>query len=70
MKGGPVRLHITPGPQKVLAEHDIGDKWCFGCRKRLPHTVRVLGDEEPSYYEPVAVRVCSGCGRDQTAFPQ
>lgn len=63
-------LHcIIPGPSKVLAEHDDGVRWCFGCRRHLPHQRVVLGDEEPSYYDPVAVRQCSRCGRDRTSFP-
>lgn len=62
-------LCILPGPSKVLAERDAGIRWCFGCRKHLPHTDVCLGDEEPSYYEPVWVRKCSRCGHDLTDFP-
>ena len=68
---GPQRVTcIIPGPTKVLAERPDGERWCFLCRKRLPHKVVVLCDEEPSYYDPIAVRRCSQCGRDATAFPR
>lgn len=61
---------IIPGPTKVLATESAGDRWCFGCRKRLSHTDTLLGDEGPSYYGPVWVRRCSRCGQDRTSFPQ
>lgn len=66
---GGALLCIIPGPTKVVARQDAGERWCFGCRKRLPHEDVLLDDEEPSYYEPVWVRRCSGCGKDRTAFP-
>ena len=66
--GGDV-LCIIPGPTKVLAEEPAGDRWCFGCRKRLPHIDACLADPEPSYYDPVWVRRCSVCKRDCTRFP-
>jgi hypothetical protein len=62
-------LCVIPGPTKVVRERPVGDKWCFGCRKRLPHTWQLLDYEEPSYYEPVAVLRCLGCGQDRTRFP-
>lgn len=60
---------IVPGPSKVLREDDAGVRWCFGCRAHLPHTDRLLTDAEPSYYDPIWVRVCSRCGKDRTSFP-
>ena len=65
----------------VLREVDAGDRWCFGCRKRLPHVDRLLHDnphplppdfppDELSYYDPWWSRECSGCGEDRTVFPQ
>ncbi len=63
-------LCIIPGPTKVIHERDLGEKWCFGCRKRLPHKLQVLADVEPSYYDPVVVVRCSRCGKDRTQFPQ
>jgi hypothetical protein len=62
-------LCIIPGPSKVLDERPANVVWCFGCRKRLPHVARLLGDEEPSYYDPVWTLACSGCGQDCTRFP-
>jgi hypothetical protein len=63
-------LCIIPGPSKVLREQPVGERWCFGCRQRLPHTLRILCDEEPSYYDPIAVLACDRCGKDRTEFPR
>lgn len=62
-------LCIIPGPTKELARESAGDLWCFRCRRRLPHDHVLMGDEGPSYYDPVWIRKCSGCGEDHTAFP-
>jgi hypothetical protein len=62
-------LCIIPGPTKELRRTPDGERWCFGCRKRLPHADVLYGDENPSYYDPIWVRECSGCGKDRTAFP-
>lgn len=61
-------LCIIPGPTKRVREGDDGVRWCFGCRKRLPHKWVLFDYPEPSYYEPIVVRECSGCGKDRTAF--
>jgi hypothetical protein len=61
---------IVCGPTKVLLGGSDGDRWCFSCRKRLPHTWEVLGYEEPSYYDPIRVCKCSRCGKDRTDFPR
>ena len=68
MSEAPV-IHITWGPTKELRREAVGDRWCFGCRKRLPHEAVLLGDEKPSYYEPVWVYRCSRCNRNLTRFP-
>lgn len=57
------------GAMKVVREKDAGTKWCFRCRKHLPHKFVVLDYEEPSYWDPIAQYQCSGCGGDYTAFP-
>ena len=62
-------LCIIPGPTKELARESAGVRWCFGCRKHLPHDDVCLADEGPSYYDPIWVRKCSRCGKDRTAFP-
>lgn len=61
--------HVTLGPDKLLKTEPAGDLWCFGCRKRLPHTWELWGDSEPSYYEPIWIRRCSRCKKDRTEFP-
>ena len=61
---------IIPGPTVELLRRPLGDLWCFGCRKRLPHDYAVYDYAEPSYYEPICVRRCSRCGKDRTEFPQ
>ena len=63
---------ICPGPSVVIKTVDAGERWCFRCRKRLPYADVLLDDppeRQPSYYEPVWSRRCSGCGEDHTAFP-
>lgn len=62
-------LCVIPGPDKVLRTEPDGDRWCFGCRKRLPHTWVLMGDSQPSYYDPVWLRRCTVCGHDHTRFP-
>lgn len=61
-------VHITRGPNVVLKTEPAGDRWCFAERKRLPHTWSLLDYEGPSYYEPIWVIECSGCGQDRTHF--
>jgi hypothetical protein len=61
---------VIPGPTKELARQPAGVRWCFGCRKHLPHDDVIVGDEGPSWYDPVLVRQCSRCGQDRTTFPR
>ena len=67
-------LCIIPGPKKVLRAEPAGDRWCFGCRERLPHTWELLDYDEGSphagWYDPIEVVRCSRCGRDRTRFGQ
>lgn len=44
-------------------------KFCFECRKKLPHMLTMAYDPNPSYYEPIVYWKCSGCGKDNTLFP-
>lgn len=64
-------LCVIPGPRCEYLREPAGDRWCFGCRRRLPHDWILLGDppEELSYYEPQWYRKCSRCGKDRTLFP-
>lgn len=41
-------------------------RWCFRCRKHLMHDLVLLGDPEPSYYEPTPAFRCHGCNEDHT----
>jgi hypothetical protein len=63
---------ICPGPSVVIKTEDAGDRWCFKCRKRLPHTWELLDDppeRQPSPYPPIWVCRCSRCRGDHTRFP-
>lgn len=71
---------IIPGPKKVIATKDDQVRWCFSCRKHLPHMWVCLWDhtieeakalpiEKLTYYDPIWIRKCSGCGKDRTDFP-
>lgn len=46
-----------------------GLKWCFGCRARRQHYWELMGDVEPSYWEPTWVCRCAECGKCLTRFP-
>lgn len=58
-----------PSSWKVFSRTAVGDKWCFGCRERLPHDWVVEGEDGISYYDPVGRFDCSRCHRDRTTFP-
>lgn len=67
-------LHVCPGPSVVIAtaNDDRKTRWCFKCRKHLPHSWKLMDDppeRQPFYYEPVPVVRCSGCGGSHTQFP-
>jgi hypothetical protein len=63
-------LCVIAGPTVERRRESVGELWCFGCRKRLPHDAVVLDYAEPSYYEPILKRECSRCHRDETSFPE
>jgi hypothetical protein len=63
-----------PGPSWVVAtaDDDRPTRWCFQCRKYLPHTWVLLDDppeRQPSWYEPICTINCSRCGEDHTVHP-
>jgi hypothetical protein len=62
---------LTPGPTHEYRRESIGVKWCFKCRKHLPHDFVVIGDppDVESYYDPTPSYRCSGCNQDHTLFP-
>lgn len=63
-------IHILPGPDVRTPTGKFKDKWCFGCRKRLPHEWVVYSESSPmSYYGPEGFWICTGCGNDDTIFP-
>jgi hypothetical protein len=66
-------LCIIPGPSHVYRTEpdDRETRWCFRCRKRLPHVWKLIGDppDVVTYYENQWVIECSGCGEDHTYFP-
>src|SRR4051812_5024215 len=67
-------LHICEGPtwERSTAPDDRPTRWCFNCRKHLPHTWSLMDyplERQPSYYDPVPVCCCSRCKRDCTTFP-
>ena len=61
-------IHICPGPSERTVTDRVEAKWCFGCRKRQPHTWVVWSDPFPSYYEPVGAWECPVHKRDITTF--
>jgi hypothetical protein len=62
--------NICGSARREIAREPEGDRWCFECRKRLPHDWVLMDDiEQPSYYDPSWHRECSGCHRDHTYFP-
>lgn len=63
-------LHILRTPTEEIRRWLVGEKWCFGCRKRLPHEWVVHAPLDPySYYGPHGQYQCSVCKKDRTRFP-
>lgn len=63
-------LHINWGPAlHEIRREPVGEKWCFGCCKHLPHDFVVTAPIERSYYGPNWVYECSRCKKDLTDFP-
>lgn len=46
-------LCIIPGPSHVYTEQadDRPTRWCFTCRKHLPHVWQLIGDPPPRNWE-------------------
>lgn len=63
-------LHILRVPMIETSRKSERVRWCFKCRKRLPHelVVKVPVDRE-SYYGPHATIECAGCHDDNADFP-
>lgn len=67
-------IHITPGPscEVAVASDDRLTRFCFKCRKYLPHSWALMDDppeRQPSYYDAVPVLRCARCRRDYADFP-
>jgi hypothetical protein len=63
-------IHVLIVPEHEVRREDAGVKFCFRCRKHLPHTDVLKAPDDPrSYYDPRWDYECSGCGEDHTAFP-
>jgi RNase P subunit RPR2 len=71
VQGNQVVGHICYGPKtkevQLRKRHRM--KFCFKCRKHLPHMLTASVPIEPSYYEPNVWWKCQGCGHDYTTFP-
>lgn len=59
-----------PGPMEEVYREELGERWCFVCRKRVPFTLRVMREVEISYYEPNLTVRCTRQGHiDGDCFP-
>jgi len=62
-------LCCTSGETIVVPHRRKKRLWCFGCRKRLLHTLMGFYPGIESYYGPTFWYECPTCQRDNTAFP-
>lgn len=59
---------ICGGARFVYWAEPAEERWCFGERKRRTGIWMWSGDapaDEPSWYEPVWIYRCDGCGKDR-----
>ena len=63
--------HINrPGRTREIHREELGERWCFHCRKRRDFAYTVTGEIEPSYYGPNPDVKCNHCGTsDGDLFP-
>ena len=63
-------LHVCRGPEmREELRRPWQVRWCFRCRKLLPHEAVLYVPAEPSYYGPNWDVECVGCGEDHVHFP-
>jgi hypothetical protein len=62
---GEIVGHINRGGEVSISHMPAQDKWCFGCRKRLPHLLMVLTQE---WYDPEFFWQCTRCRDSRTEF--
>lgn len=54
-------------PPEPVKDAPLTIKWCFGCRKRLAHSLWVVSGE---YFDPEFYWKCERCKQARTEFPQ
>jgi hypothetical protein len=64
----PIRGGVVCRPRERVVTHTHREAWCFGCRRRGPHTLVLIGTED-LWYDPMPAWVCDRCGEDRTTFP-
>jgi hypothetical protein len=57
---------LRADPPELVEGVEPTVRWCFGCRKRLPHRLKVITGK---YYDPEFFWYCDGCGESRTEFP-
>ena len=64
-------IHIHRTMMKEYSRIDLGERYCFKCRKRRNFTdVILVPIDSMSYYGPIDKIVCDVCGRQDTdLFP-
>ena len=59
-----------PGRFEEIRREEIGERWCFLCRKRRMFVYVVVREVEPSYYDPRPSVECVDEGHvDGDCFP-
>lgn len=56
-------------PMEEVRRDDLGERWCFTCRKRRPFAFVMTAPTEPSYYGPTASVHCDRGHGDGDCFP-
>jgi len=60
-------IHILRSdPPEFVADAKPSELWCFKCRKRLMHRLKVVCG---AYYDPEFFWACDKCGESHTEFP-
>ena len=58
------------GPQEMIHDESVGERWCFHCRARRDFRYQVWADVKPSYYPPTPSIRCVHCDAlDGDLFP-
>lgn len=69
MDGTTVHINYGPAMRKVKRDN-LGERWCFKCRKRREFWFIVTAPVEPSYYGPNVDVRCGHCNTsDGDMFP-